>query len=68
MSIESHNLLRYIKDKIDELRKEQGVYLAGGGAKDFAEYRDVCGAIRGLAIARREVADLAKHVQDIEEN
>jgi hypothetical protein len=54
--------------KFKEQQQVQENHLISGGVKDFAEYRDVCGAIRGLAIARREVADLAKHVQDIEEN
>jgi len=67
MSIESHNLLRYIKDKIDELRKEQGVYLAGGGAKDFAEYRHVCGVIRGLTHAETILQDLVQRLETLDE-
>ena len=63
MSIESHNLLRYIRDKIDELRKEQGVYLAGGGAKDFAEYRHICGVIRGLTHAETILQDLVQRLE-----
>lgn len=67
MSIESHNLLRYIKDKIDELRKEQGVYLAGGGAKDFAEYRHICGVIRGLTHAETILQDLVQRLENIDD-
>lgn len=67
MSIESHNLLRYIKDKLDELRKEQGVYLAGGGAKDFAEYRHVCGVIRGLTHAETILQDLVQRLETLDE-
>jgi hypothetical protein len=67
MSIESHNLLRYIRDKMDELRKEQGVYLAGGGAKDFAEYRHICGVIRGLTHAETILQDLVQRLENIDE-
>lgn len=35
--------------------------LCGGGAKDFAEYRETCGYIRGLETALREVQDLARN-------
>lgn len=67
MSIESHNLLRYIRDKIDELRVEQAQHLAGGGAKDFAEYRHVCGVIRGLTHAETILSDLVQRVESFDE-
>lgn len=67
MSIESHQLLRYIKEKVDELRKEQGAYLAGGGAKDFAEYRHVCGVIRGLTHAETILHDLVQRMETLDE-
>lgn len=35
-------------------------FLVGGGAKDFAEYREICGRIRGLRIAIFETQALAK--------
>lgn len=34
--------------------------VASGAAKDYAEYRELCGLIRGLETAKREVADLAQ--------
>lgn len=34
--------------------------LTSGSAKDFAEYREACGYIRGLETALREVRDLAR--------
>jgi hypothetical protein len=67
MSIESHNLLRYIKDKLDELRKEQASYIAGGGAKDFAEYRHVCGVIRGLTHAETILQDLVQRLETFDD-
>lgn len=38
--------------------------LSEGAAKSFDEYRHTCGVIRGLATARRELADLARHYRD----
>ena len=35
-----------------------------GGPKDWPEYRELCGLIRGLETAQREVADLAKKIMD----
>jgi hypothetical protein len=32
--------------------------VATGAARDFAEYRNLCGVIHGLALAEREVLDL----------
>ena len=38
--------------------------LASGAAKDYAEYRELCGLIRGLETAKREVQDLAQYQLD----
>lgn len=43
-------------------------HLSSGGAKDFSEYRDTCGVIRGLAIARRELSDLLRVYKDQEDD
>lgn len=67
MSIESHRLVVYIREKLEELRKEQAVHLAGGGAKDFAEYRHVCGVIRGLTHAETLLQDLVQRLETIDD-
>ena len=38
--------------------------LTEGAVKSFDEYRYTCGVIRGLATARREVSDLARHYRE----
>ena len=38
--------------------------LANGAAKDYAEYRAMCGEIRGLLAAEMHVQDLAKHLEN----
>lgn len=34
--------------------------VVSGAARDFAEYRELCGLIRGLETAKREISDLAQ--------
>jgi hypothetical protein len=55
--------LAYLLNEIDKLREDQAIFLNGGGAKDFAEYRHVCGVIRGLTHADQIVRDLAKKME-----
>ena len=55
--------LSYLLKEIDKLREDQAIFLSGGGAKDFAEYRHVCGVIRGLTPADQIVKDLAKKLE-----
>jgi len=55
--------LTYLLKEIDKLREDQAIFLNGGGAKDFAEYRHVCGVIRGLTHADQIVKDFAKKLE-----
>jgi hypothetical protein len=55
--------LSYLLKEIDKLREDQAIFLNGGGAKDFAEYRHICGVIRGLTHADQIVKDLAKKLE-----
>ena len=55
--------LAYLLKEIDKLREDQAVFLNGGGAKDFAEYRHVCGVIRGLTHADQLVRDLVQKME-----
>lgn len=50
--------------KLTELQQSQEEFLAGGGATDFAQYKESCGVIRGLAAARREIEDLSRNYTD----
>jgi len=52
-------------DQLDRLRRrlrdvmnDYADTLAGGGAKDFPEYKHLCGVIEGLALAERELLDI----------
>ena len=57
-----YKVLEYLAKEVDKLRSDQAMFLNGGGAKDFAEYRHVCGVIRGLTHAEQLVKDLAQRI------
>jgi hypothetical protein len=59
----STQTFQYLASEIDKLRGDQVSFLAGGGAKDFAEYRHVCGVIRGLTHAEQLVKDLVQKME-----
>ena len=54
-----HHLLR----ELDKIAVEQQSFLGSGSAKDFAEYRYVCGTIRGLGHAEILVRDLVQRLE-----
>ena len=43
-------------------------HLTSGAIKDFAEYRDLCGFIRGLEVALREINDLSRNYMEEEDD
>jgi hypothetical protein len=59
----NHQTFPYLLKEIAKLREDQAVFLTGGGAKDFAEYRHVCGVIRGLTHADQLVRDLVQKME-----
>ena len=56
-------LLKQCRDK----RMQVTDSVANGAAKDYAEYRAMCGEIRGLLTAEMYVNDLAKHMETSDE-
>tara|TARA_R100000995_G_C3470026_1_gene117831 strand:- start:1025 stop:1225 length:201 start_codon:yes stop_codon:yes gene_type:complete len=50
-----------LKERIGEQKSSAVEFLAGGGPKDFAEYRNVCGLIRGLDTALSHIEDLSRN-------
>lgn len=54
--------------KLAEHQQSQEHFIHSGGASDFPAYKESCGVIRGLAIARRELQDLAKNYMDAEDD
>lgn len=47
----------------DEERQALTEVLIRGSAKDFAEYKHICGVIRGLDLADAHIRDLAKRME-----
>ena len=56
--------LKLLAEKLEEERKVILDSLGDGAAKDFAQYQNSAGIIRGLMIAQRHIADLAKNMED----
>ena len=50
-----------------EKREQLAEALSSSQAKDYAEYRAICGEIQGLLFAEREVTDLAKKLENSDE-
>jgi hypothetical protein len=55
-----------LNQKLTELKSSSEDFLYSGGAKDFAGYKEVCGVIRGLDAALREVNDLSRNYMEDE--
>ena len=53
-----------LNNKLAEMQAQHEGFLSSGGAKDFSEYKESCGVIRGLAAARREIEDLARNYME----
>jgi hypothetical protein len=53
-----------LKDKIEDDKSSALEFLGNGGAKDFAQYKEVVGLIRGLEAGINYVEDLAKNYMD----
>ena len=51
-------------ERIEEQKSSAIEFLTSGGPKDFAEYKDVCGLIRGLQTARSLVEDLSRNYME----
>jgi hypothetical protein len=64
MSNESSSDAEYLLHKFDEDIANRKDFLAHSNAKDYAEYRHVCGIIRGLESAKQHIVDLAKRHED----
>ena len=53
-----------LKEKLTEQKRSSEEFIHSGAAKDFAEYREVCGVLRGLDTALREINDLSRNYME----
>ena len=56
-------LLKQYRDKRNQIAEA----VSSGAAKDYAEYRALCGEIRGLLIAESYLLDLAKNLENADD-
>lgn len=57
-------MIRKLNDQIEDRLR----FLGSGGCKSFDEYKEVCGAIRGLQTAQMEINDLVRKVKELEDD
>ncbi len=62
------NVLEILLDKIEESKKTYSEAILDGNIKDFAEYKHLCGVIRGLATAQLETEDLLRKTKENDED
>lgn len=55
--------LAIIRDRINEKQAQLAHAVSEGTAKDYTEYRAMCGEIRGLSIAEGFILDLADQME-----
>lgn len=55
--------LEIIRNKINEKQAQLAHAVSEGVAKDYTEYRAMCGEIRGLSIAEGFLLDLADQME-----
>jgi len=60
-------LLQLLVKKFDDEIIAIQESLCDGVAQDYAHYRDLCGAIRGLRTAQRETKDLVRKLREIDD-
>jgi len=56
-------LIKQLDDKINQIQEALG----NGSAKDFFEYRAMCGEIKGLLTARLNMKDLQQRAKEYDE-
>ncbi len=60
-------LFEVLTDRIDDQISSSTEFLTAGSAKDFANYREVVGLLRGLQSSKAIVEDLSRNYGDNDE-
>ena len=64
MDVLTMNVLQVLRDKFRADMNNFTDDLANGQCSDFAQYKELCGVIRGLAFAERHLLDLAETMKE----
>jgi len=62
-----HKILEILTSKLEDYIGQYQSVLNDGAANDYAQYKDLCGAIRGLKMAQMEIKELGKNMRDSED-
>lgn len=57
-------ILTHLNTQVSERLQQITESIVDGVAKDFAEYRYLCGTIRGLSLAQIEIQDLVRRIRE----
>lgn len=60
----ANTVMELLQKKLEDRKQLIVESLGSGAAKDYAEYRDLCGMIRGLTTAQQEIEDLVRKLKD----
>ena len=60
-------VLDVLRDKFEEDKSSALQFLGGGGARDFAQYKEVTGMVRGLEACINYVEDLSRNMEEYDE-
>ena len=63
MDIQTMGAFQALRDKLRADMNNFTDDLANGQCSDFAQYKELCGVIRGLAFAERHLIDLAENIE-----
>jgi len=53
-----------LNDRIDEQVSSAKEFLSAGSAKDYANYREIVGLIRGLEAGKQHIEDLSRNYME----
>ena len=67
MSYEVIRATEIVVQNIDEKVKQLQEVIGRGDARNFEEYRGLCGEIKGLLAARSYIKDLTKNMEELDE-
>jgi len=57
-----------LRRRLRDMMNDYADTISTGGAQDFAEYKRLCGVIEGLALAERELLDVAQRAMADEDD
>lgn len=59
--------LELLSSKLEDRKQRLNEFLCNGGVNDYAEYKSLCGEIRGLAAAQMEIQDLVRKLKELDD-